>query len=43
MISKQEGPVCVAHLLNVVGKEGVQMFDTFTFDEDGHESSDDMY
>ena len=32
----------VAHFLNVVGKEGVQMFDTFTFDEDGHESTDNI-
>ena len=39
-ISKQEGPVRVAHFLNVIGREGVQLFDTFTFDEDSHESAD---
>ena len=38
-ISKQEGPVRVADLLDVVGKEDVQMFDTFTFYEDGQESA----
>ena len=39
-ISKQEGPVRVAHFLNIIGREGVQLFDTFTFDEDSHESAD---
>ena len=39
-ISKQEGPVRVAHFLNVIGREGVQLFDTFTLDEDSHESAD---
>ena len=29
-ISKQDGPVRVAHFLNVIGREGVQLFDTFT-------------
>ena len=32
-ISKQEGPVHVAHFLNVIERDGVQMFDTFTFRE----------
>ena len=40
-ISKQEGPVRVAHFLNVVGR-GVQMFDAFTFDEASHESADNL-
>ena len=39
-ISKQEGPVCVAHFLNVIGRKGNQLFDTFTFDEASHESAD---
>ena len=39
-ISKQEGPVRVAHFLNVTGREGVQLFDTFTFSEASHESAD---
>ena len=41
-ISKQDGPVRVAHFLNVIGREGVQLFDTFTFDEDSHESADNI-
>ena len=41
-INKQEGPVRVAHFLNVIGREGVQMFDTFTFDEASHESADNL-
>ena len=41
-ISKQDGPVCVAHFLKVIGREGVQMFDTFTFDEASHESADNL-
>lgn len=41
-ISKQDGPVRVAHFLNVVGREGVQLFDTFTFDEVSHESADNI-
>ena len=41
-ISKQESPVRVAHFLNVIGREGVQMFDTFTFDEASHESADNL-
>ena len=39
-ISKQEGPVRVAHFLYVIRREGVQLFDTFTFDEASHESAD---
>lgn len=36
-ISKQDGPVRFAHFLNVIGREGFQLFDTFTFDEASHE------
>jgi len=39
-ISKQDGPVRVAHFLNVTGREGDQFFDTFTFDEASHESAE---
>ena len=41
-ISKQEGPVRVAHFLNVIGREGVQIFDTFTFYEASDESADNL-
>ena len=41
-ISKQEGPVRVALFLNAIGREGVQMFDTFTFDEASHESANNL-
>ena len=41
-ISKQEGPVRVAHFLNVIGREGVQMFNTFTFYEASDESADNL-
>ena len=39
-ISQKDGPVRVAHFLNIVGREGVQLFDTFTFAED--ESADNI-
>ena len=39
-ISKQEGPVRVAHFLKAIGREGVQLFDTFNFDEASNESAD---
>ena len=32
-IDKEEGPVRVAHLLNVVGKDGQEMFETFPLSE----------
>ena len=32
-INKEEGPVRVAHLLNVIGKEGREMFETFFLSE----------
>ena len=34
-IDKEEGAVRVAHLLNVIGKEGQDMFETFTLSDDG--------
>ena len=33
-INKEEGPVRVAHLLNVIGKEGQEMFETFSLSEE---------
>lgn len=39
-ISQKYSPVRVAHFLNIVGREGVQLFDTFTFTED--ESTDNI-
>jgi len=33
-INKEEGTVRVAHLLNVIGKEGQDMFETFALSED---------
>ena len=32
-INKEEGPVRVAHLLNVIGKEGQEMFETFSLSD----------
>ena len=33
-IDKEEGPVRVAHLLNVIGKEGQEMFEMFSLSEE---------
>jgi len=33
-INKEEGPIRVAHLLNVIGKEGQEMFETFDLPDD---------
>jgi len=32
-INTEDGPVRVAHLLNVIGKDGQDMFDTFSLSE----------
>ena len=32
-IDKEEGPVQVAHFLNVIGREGQEMFDTFSLSD----------
>lgn len=34
--NKEEGPVQVAHILNVIGKEGQEMFETFSLSDTDH-------
>jgi len=32
-INKEEGPLCIARLLNVIGKDGLEMFETFSLSD----------